>query len=43
MNGALAGGVGAAPAHGQHTEEILMSVAGLSREELAALREQGAI
>src|SRR5215510_5485298 len=43
LNGALAGGVAAAPRHGQHTEEILMSVAGLSWEELAALREQGAI
>jgi len=43
LNGALAGGVAAAPRHGQHTEEILMSVAGLSREELAALQEQGAI
>jgi crotonobetainyl-CoA:carnitine CoA-transferase CaiB-like acyl-CoA transferase len=43
LNGALAGGVAAAPGHGQHTEEILRSVAGLSREEVVALREQGAI
>jgi crotonobetainyl-CoA:carnitine CoA-transferase CaiB-like acyl-CoA transferase len=43
LNGALAGGVAAAPAHGQHTEEILRSVVNLSREEIAALREQGAI
>jgi crotonobetainyl-CoA:carnitine CoA-transferase CaiB-like acyl-CoA transferase len=43
LNGVLADGVAAAPGHGQHTEEILMSVAGLSREEVVALREQGAI
>jgi len=43
LNGALAGGVAAAPVHGQHTEEILMSVVGLSWEEITALREQGAI
>ncbi len=43
LNGALAGGVAAAPGHGQHTEEVLLSLAGLSREELSALREQGTI
>jgi len=43
LNGVPAGGAEAAPAHGQHTEEILMSVLGLSWEELAALRERGAI
>src|SRR5262249_60780463 len=37
LNGALAGGVAAAPSHGQHNEEILMSVAELSREVQAAL------
>ena len=32
-----------APEHGQHTEEVLLDVLGLSWEQIAALREQGAI
>jgi len=32
-----------APEHGQHTEEILLDVLGLSWDEIAGLREKGAI
>lgn len=43
LNGAPAGSFSAAPIHGQHTEEVLMKLSGLSWEQLRELREAGTI
>jgi crotonobetainyl-CoA:carnitine CoA-transferase CaiB-like acyl-CoA transferase len=43
LNGEHPGITEAAPILGQHTEEVLTSLLGLSWEELSALREQGTI
>ncbi len=43
LNGAQASSAPAAPILGQHTEEVLTTLTGLSWEELRDLREQGAI
>jgi CoA:oxalate CoA-transferase len=43
LNGATTTAPVNAPAHGQHTEEILMALARLSWEEISALRQRGII
>ncbi|MBV8361401.1 MAG: CoA transferase, partial [Deltaproteobacteria bacterium] len=43
LNGNACGAGGPAPVHGQHTEEVLMSVMGLTWQEIDGLRYQGAI
>jgi len=43
LNGAPAGSFPAAPIHGQHTEEVLMGLVGLSWDRVHELREAGAI
>ena len=43
LNGARARAAAAAPILGQHTEDVLTSLLGLSFEELGNLREQGVI
>jgi crotonobetainyl-CoA:carnitine CoA-transferase CaiB-like acyl-CoA transferase len=43
INGAPAGRVGPAPTHGQHTEEVLLSLTSCTAEDILILREQGVI
>jgi CoA:oxalate CoA-transferase len=43
LNGNACSAGGPAPVHGQHTEEVLMSVVGLTWQEIDELRSQGAI
>jgi crotonobetainyl-CoA:carnitine CoA-transferase CaiB-like acyl-CoA transferase len=43
INGSPCGAGSAAPVHGQHTEEVLMSLAGLTWQEIDALRSRGSI
>jgi crotonobetainyl-CoA:carnitine CoA-transferase CaiB-like acyl-CoA transferase len=43
LNGAPIGKVAPAPTHGQHTEEVLLSLAGCSWEDIERLRDQGVI
>ena len=43
MNGNACSAGDTAPAHGQHTEEVLMSLIGLTWQEIDQLRSQGAI
>jgi len=43
LNGNACSAGGPAPVHGQHTEEVFMSLAGLTWREIDELRSQGAI
>jgi CoA:oxalate CoA-transferase len=43
VNGNPCGAGGPAPVHGQHTEEVLLSLVGLTWQEIEELRSQGAI